>query len=173
MTWPHGCWNRGDGAYFFNVGGTAGTNTRSDQNPLRICGGSRTVTDAPASTAPPLSSHPDCRSDLHWMCPASDPPQCIRKTWVCDGFSPVNPRADCDNGADETTERCGSGSSSGGGGDYYNYSDDEGFDWASLCPQANAVSWSLSEWNQHGRLSFAPNSSSEVTHIKGQCPVGC
>ena len=37
-SWPHGCFNRGDGKYLYNTGGTAGTNTRPTKDPLRVCG---------------------------------------------------------------------------------------------------------------------------------------
>lgn len=99
-----------------------------------------TAAPSTTSTVTPLPSHEDCPSHLHWMCPASDPPQCIRKKWVCDGFSTYNPLSDCANLADETPERCGSGGTGSIDGYYsYDYGYGSGFDWANLCPQENAV----------------------------------
>ena len=105
-----------------------------------ILGNCEPTTTGEPTTTTPLPSNPDCPSDAHWMCPASDPPQCVRKSWVCDGFSAVNPHADCDNGADETPERCGSFSSVSYAEysyEYGSYEDEEA--WTALCPQSNAV----------------------------------
>ena len=49
MAWPHGCWNREDGSYFYNSGGTVGTNTRASQEPLRVCGISSADVDSGGS----------------------------------------------------------------------------------------------------------------------------